>query len=909
MNAVQRVWRILVHFVRGAQLDRELDEEMSQHFEMRVQEQLESGLTPDAARAAVARRFGGTLQAREASDDVWGVTWLHDFSSDLRYGVRMLRRYPGFSLVAVLSLGLGIGANTAVFSLLDAVVFRPLPVPAPHELVLFGESASIGVFFGVENGERSLFSHAEYRDLRDSQRTLRGILAVSEAPDESNIRVGGLSGSVEQAVGTCVSGNYFDVLGLTARVGRTLTSADDQTPGTHPVAVISDTYWARRFSRDPGVLGQTIHVGRAALVVVGVAPAGFDGDHVGRRSDFWIPLAMQTEVMPHRAWRDDPKALWLRIMGRVKPGQLPAQAAAELNVTWRQILTAKAGSLASAEDRRRLLDQRIALSSAATGVSEVREDYAGSLRTIMAMVMLVLLVACTNLATLMLARASARQKELGMRLALGAGRARVVRQLLAESLLLSVLGAGVGLAVARVCGELLLHLASDGPKPIPLTLPMDARVLGFTVGVTIITMLIVGLVPALRVSRFDPNLVLGPDAGRGPNGRARLAGRQVLVAAQVAVTLVLLVSAGLFVTTSRNLSRADLGFDRGVLQVNVDGIGAGYEGQRLFTLSRQLLERLGGIGGVTRVAVSDNGQLIGRDSMTQIRVSGDKARSDEEQYARFDQVSPGYFQTLSIPLLAGREFTEQDGPGAPLVAVINQTMARYYFGENNPIGRQFEERDDPRPFTVVGVVRDVKDLGPRRPVERRYYVSYFQAKEPPSVSLQLRLASTAVAVGPAVRAVIRDIDPSLEIMSMKTVDERLGRMIARDRLTARLAAAFGLLAVFLAAIGLYGVLAFAVARRTKEIGIRMALGARRSTVVSLVVRDGGLIVLAGVAIGLPAAWLAARAVASQLFGLSPADPMTIAVAVAVLVCVAALAAYLPARTASSVDPLRALRCE
>ena len=500
-----------------------------------------------------------------------------------------------------------------------------------------------------------------------------------------------------------------------------------------------------------------------------------------------------------------------------------------------------------------------------------------------------------------------------MRLALGAGRARVLRQVLAESALLSALGALAGLAVARVSGHLLLRMASGGPQPIPLALPIDGRVLGFTAGIAVLTTLVVGLVPALKVSRVDPSAALRAAPERESHRRLRLPGRQALVAAQVALTLVLLVGAGLFVATARNLARADLGFDRGVLQVGVDPVAAGYDGDRLVDLGRRLIARLGHVGGVAGVSLSDNGLLSGSDSMHTITVLGDRSRSDDERLAYFDMVAPGHFRTLSVSVIAGREFTERDGPTALDVAVVNQTMARYYFGEGAAVGRQFfadEDEGPPRAITVVGVVKDVRERGLRGDVVRRYYRPYFQAPSgAPNLRLLVRASAPMAVVVPAVRAAIREIDPSLEVYSMMTLDERLGRMIARDRLTARLATCFGLLAAFLAATGLYGVLAYAVARRTREIGIRMALGARRDGIARLVLREAALMVLAGAAVGLPAAMLAARTVSSQLFGLTPLDPGIIGVSVVILLLASALAAYLPARRAARVEPLVALRIE
>ena len=912
MNTMARLWRRLRAVFLGSRFDRELEEEMRQHLEWRIQDGLDAGLDPAEARRMAAKRFGGTLQVREASRDAWGLTWLTDFVQDLRFGARLLGRNPGFTTVAILSLGLGIGGNTAIFSVLDAVVYRTLPVRAADELVLFGQRASLGYGYGRQGGERSLFSYGEYAALRDRAPGFAGTYAVSEAPGEMSIGIDSAPAGAERATGSFVSGSYFPVLGVTARVGRVLGAADDGAPGAAPVAVISDRYWAARFWRDPNVLGRRVHVGRTALVIVGVAAEGFAGDHVGKRPDLWIPLAMQPDVLPNRGWLDNPLALWLRIVGRVPHGTAVSTVNAGLNVTLQQVLRERAGSNLSDADRKKLAEQRITLTSAARGVSGLRRDFEASLLAVMGMVALVLLIACTNLATLMLARATAREKELGMRLALGAGRARVVRQMLAESLLLSVLGALAGLGLARVGGSFLLQVGSTDRAPIPLELPMDARLLAFTAGVTLLTALVIGVVPAWRVSRSDPMAAVRTGPAHAASAGYRLSGRKSLVALQVAVTLVLLVASGLLVATERNLAKADLGFDATVVQLEVDAVPAGYSGQRATDLAFALAERLGRVPGVVTVSLADNGILSGSQSVVPVNVVGDKVRPEDDRYTNFDLVSNGFFRTLRVPLVEGREFDERDNRGGPPVAIINESMARFYFGGATALGHEFSNPSvaDGRPITIVGVVRDVRDIGPRDEASRRFYLPYAQDSGGlKSIRLQLRLSGTSEAVAPAVRAAIREMDPLLDVSPIVTLETVYSQMMARDRLMAGLASSFGGLAVFLAATGLYGVLAYAVARRTKEIGIRVALGARRGTVARMVLRDGGLMVAAGAAVGVPAAYLAARAMAGLLVGLSSFEPAVFGAAIALLVLVAALAAYLPARHAARVDPLTALRLE
>ena len=916
MTAILRIWRRLLMSLRGNRLDLELQEEMQQHLEYRVRDAVNAGMDEDEARQAAARRLGGMLRARESSRDVWGLTWLVDLVQDIRFGTRLLRRNPGFAMAAVLLLALGIGGNSAIFGLLDALVYRPLPVAAPDQLMLLGARATIGTGFGMQGKERTLYTYREYQELRARQQSFTGVAAASEAPGESNVRVDGGAGSAERATGTFVSGNYFDVLGVGARIGRTLTSADDRTAGAHPVAVISDDYWTRRFSRDEAVLGRTIAIGRASLVIVGVAAERFAGDHVAHRTDFWIPLSMQGEVMPHQAWLDEPMALWLRLVGRLRPDESIAHAQTGVNVALQQILADRGGSLPTPEARQRLLNQRITLTSAAAGVSSVRNRFAGSLSIVMGMVALVLLLACTNLATMMLARATARQKELGLRLALGASRSRVVRQLLTESLVLSVIGAAAGVVIARIGGQLLLRMASGGPDPIALALPLDQRLLGFAAALTLLSTLLVGLVPALSASGANPSVVIRGEAGTARGRRFRLPARKLLVSVQVAMTLVLLVSAGLLVATLRNLRADDLGFDRRVFLVGIDGVNSGYAGARLLDLAQRLTDSMRGIGGISGVAVSDNGLLSNDASVAPVTVIGDKSRAEDERFAAFDLVSDGYFRTLGVRMVAGREFTDRDRHGAPRVAVVNESFAQYYFGDSNAIGRQFtvaQPKDDEAAapsITIVGVASDVSNHGPRQAQDRQFYLSYYQAGDMnPGLNFQLLPSGSAEVAGPTVRTAIRQIDPSLGIESMETAGTALERLLVRDRLMAHLAQAFGALAMLLAATGLYGVLAYTVARRSREIGIRMALGARRAEIVRLVVWDGGVLVVAGAGIGIPASLLLARGLSTQLFGLTAFSPTILAASVLVLLAVATAAATLPARQATRVDPLVAIRSE
>ncbi len=844
-------------------------------------------------------------------------TLFENVMQDVRYAFRMFGQNPGFMLVAVLSLALGIGANTAIFSLIDAVMLKMLPVKNPQQLVMLSDPSSSGVSTGTQSGNRSLYSYGEFVGLRSRNQIFSGMFAAQSNHDRQNVNIAG--GAPEEVSTELVSGDYFSTLGVNALMGRTFTVSDEKAPGSDPYAVISYDFWKKRFGQDSRVLGKTIQIHKTFFTIIGVAPPGFFGDTVGEGADVWLPMMMEPQVNPGRDWlHDDPshveRVMWLQVAGRLKPGVTQKRAEASLNVVFQQILRDGAGSSPSAERLRSFSQEKIQAHPGDKGASSLREQFSEPLMVLMTVVGLVLLIACANVANLLLARATARQKEIGIRLALGARKSRLVRQLLTESVMLALLGGALGVAFAYWGSRLLLQVVSQGPQPIPLDVHPDARILAFTAAVSILTGLLFGLAPALRATGVDVNSTLKESSRGVIGGRGRLGLGKALVISQVAISLLLLIGAGLFVRTLRNLETVDLGYPRDhLLIVGVDPTSAGYKGVQLGPVYHRILERFQTIPGVRAVTLSQNGLFSGSEGGDRIAVEGYKPVKEGDGHARFDQVGPDYFLTIGIPMLLGRGIEPRDTENSPYVCVINETMAKFFFGHSSPIGKHVTDLfpDTRITFEIVGVSKDDRDHGLRGEIQRRFYTPFFHALGgiPPDANFELRTFADPKSVIAAARKQVQQVDPSLPVNSVTTLDENLSRNLTQERLIAQLSAFFGLLALLLAAVGLYGVLSYAIARRTNEIGIRMALGASRAQVAGMILRETLTLVVIGTVIGVPVAIGASRLVTSRLYGLKGADPVTLIVAVLVLAIVAAAAAYVPARRASKVDPLVALRYE
>jgi predicted permease len=815
---------------------------------------------------------------------------------DLRYALRMLRKSPVFSAVAILSLALGIGANTAIFSLIDAVLLKMLPVADPQRLV------------ALRMGGDS-FTYPNYTMIRDTNTVFTGILGYSAA--RLNVRI---DGQLEPAgTGQLVTGNYFFVLGVHAILGRTLEPDDDRTPGAHPVAVISYSFWQRRFNRDPGVLHRTIEIAGLPYTIIGVTPPEFFGIEVGRAPDITVPVMMQPQVMPGMtSWLVNERQTnnWLHLIGRLKPGVGAAQALASLqpaadqmNQEIARFMAMKFGNALRAQP------QKLELRPGSKGLSELRRQFSQPLLVLMAVVGLVLLIACANVANLLLVRATARQREIAVRLALGAARFRLIRQLLTESLVLSTLGGLTGLLFARWSARLLLAFLPKGEVPVSLDLSPDARVLAFTLAVSVITGILFGLAPALRAARQDLNAAL---TQKQAIGLRQITGK-LLVVSQVAFSLLLLVGAGLFLRTLANLRSQDAGFQpERILSVRLEPLGSDFKNFKLDLAYQDFLGRIRAIPGVIAASLGgyspfsrDPWERGGSFEITPpITVDG---RPNAKVH--WIQVYPDYFASLGIPILRGRDLAAQDQRTSQPVAVVNETMARTLFPGRDPIGSRFLFAGDRQPIEIVGIVRDARYGSLREAVAPMFYQAFAQARTGRGqMTLHVRTANAA-SVAPAVLREMQELCRDVPTFEMQTLASQIDASLLQERLIATLCGFFAGLALLLASIGLYGLMAYAVARRTNEIGIRMALGAQRKEVVWMVLREVLALVGIGLAAGLPIALAATRLISGSLFGLSSADPLTLVVATAVMLAVAALAGYLPARRAARVDPMNALRYE
>jgi len=847
-------------------------------------------------------------------------------AQDIRYGIRMLLKNPGFTAIAVLTLALGIGANTAIFSVLDSVLLRKLPVVHSEQLAILTEPDSHGQSFGSESGDRSLLAYSEFEYLRDHNEVFSSVFAADSSLPEVRVTIGSSSGAPSQEESLrvrLVSGDYFSTLGVTPAAGRMLTSEVDKARGGSPFAVASYSFWQRRFNLDPSIIGKTIQVNQTSFEIIGVTQPGFFGETVGEAPDVWVPMMMQDAIYMGRDLLSPGKGevdqhMWLQSIGRLKPGVSPEQAKASINVTFQRMIESVLGSTLTPEERKGFLDQRINLQTGARGSSTLHEAYGAPLKVLMGLVGFVLLIACANVANLLLARGTARQKEFAVRLAMGAGRGRLIRQLLSESLLLALAGAAAGVLLAQWADTLLLQMVSrgsSGPEAVQVNLRPDARMLAFTLGVAVLSAILFGLVPALRATRLDLSPILKSTAGgtTGENASRRLPATKVLVIAQVAISLILLVAAGLFVHSLSKLSEVNLGYKpENLLLFQVDGAAGGYKGAANLRFQQELLDKFSAIPGVRAATLSSNGLFSHSESGDPISVEGYTPKSDEKPNSRMDHVGPGYFSTVGIPVLIGREIAPQDSGNGPRVAVINKTFAEHFFGATNPIGKKVQDvyPGNPQEMEIVGVVADAKYNSLREKTPTRIYAPYFNPMWEHSYAIyEIRTVANPASVSAALRNVVQETNSSLSPIRINTMQVLVGDSLHTDQFIAKLAGVFGLLAMLLASIGLYGIMAYTVARRTRDIGIRMALGAQRGSVLWLILRETLLVVLIGVAVGLPLALGGTHLIKSMLFGLGIVDPLAMIVPAITLAAVAALAGLLPARRAMRVDPIIALRYE
>ncbi len=833
---------------------------------------------------------------------------------DLRFAARTLSTRPGFLIVALLSLGLGIGANTAIFSLINAVMLRILPVSHPEQLVLLTNPGESGVAVeSREHGTRNILSYPEFEQLRQHNTVFSGMFAAQSAVSDLDVYTGqggGLRSS--KAHVQLVSGEFFDVLGLQPILGRAFTPQEDRVQGANPVGVISYGFWQREFSSDASAIGRTIRVGQSTIRILGVTPAGFRGVVVGDDADIWIPITMQQQVLTGRNYLKPVDTLWLQVMGRLAPGMSRKTAEAGINVAFQQILNQWASELPSEQERRNMLDQKIELREGAKGASGVREQFSDPLILLMAMVGLVLLIACANIANLMLARASGRQREIGVRVALGAGRARLIRQLLTESLLISALGGLLGTLFAVWGTGLLVSLVSTGVADLTLDVPYDYRVFLFTAAISLSTGILFGIAPAFRATQVDVGRTLAANARGSIGGRGGVRTGRVLVIAQVALSLLLLVGATLFLRTLHNLLGQKLGYDRDhVMMVRIDPVSAGYKGASVMALYQQIREKLRNIPGVRNVTLS-NTNLFGGDSIDRISFDSPTPQRPEKPRANWTLVGPDYFATLGVPLLRGREIDAADAARGAQVCVVNEKFAKFFFPDSDPIGKHVTDEypTTRETYEIVGVVADAREHQLKGAERQRFYANIFHPiGTVEEVTFLLNVSREPGSAFSAVRHAISEVDQNIAVRRIQTLNEQIDRRLTTQRLIAQLSAFFGGAALLLAAIGLYGVMSYSVSRRTSEIGIRMALGASQRGVIWMVLRETLWMVAIGVAIGLLCALASGRLISSRLFGLTPTDPATLALSISVILLAAVLAGFLPARRASHIDPATALRSE
>jgi predicted permease len=832
------------------------------------------------------------------------------FGQDLRLALRVFWNSPAFAAIVVLTLALGSGANTAIFTLLDQVMLRPLPVERPDRLVVLSAPGPFSGWSSNESETLMPLSQPVYEGLRDRTAAFQGALAHYWTSFHLSV-----DGQTENVSGDMVSGSFFPVLGLRAARGRLFTPDDDRTPSAHPVVVLGHGFFERRFGGDPAVVGRTVSVNNHPMTVVGVAPRGFNGAELSTAIDVYVPLAMQREVAP--TWGNrlgDWRSRWLTCMARLRDGVTLDEARAEANVVYAQLLQEDLQHMEKRSEslRARFLAKKLEVLPGGRGTSGVRDQSGRPLVVLMGMVGLVLLIACANVASLLLTRASSRQKELAVRLAIGAGRARLVRLHLAESLVLALAGGLVGLQLAYWVGEALIRALPFESAGRTLSASPDWRVGLFTLALAVLSGVGFGLVPALRASGTDLAPALKSEAASVVGGtHFRL--RKGLVVAQVALSLLLLIGAGLFTRSLLNLRALDPGFEADRLfAFSVDPALNGQDFPTRVATLRRIQDELAGEPGVTSVSAAEVALLTNSDSSSTIRVERYEAKEGEDMNPNFNSVAPGFFSTLGIPLVAGRDLAQTDGLGAPKVAVVNEVFARYFFGDENPVGRRFGRRRDDKSgydIEIVGVVRDGKASSMREAPRRFVYVPYMQDPRVGGLTYYVRSSVEPDSFGKRLRAAVARVDPTLPVTDLKTMRAQIGESLFVERMAAALSGAFGLLATVLAAIGLYGVMSYAVAMRTREIGLRVALGADRRAVLLLVLREVAILAALGIAIGLPGGFGLGKVVESQLFGLSARDPLTFGLSTLALVATALVAGLVPAARAARVDPMTALRYE
>jgi predicted permease len=891
LNRLRSIVNAIVH---RARFEDGMTDEMRFHLDAYADDLVATGVPRAEAKRRARLEFGGVERVKEECRRARGLRVFDELRQDLHYATRLMARSPGFTAAAVMSLALGIGANTGIFSLVEALLLRQLPVPHPDELIVLSR---------IQGGQSSeSFNYPQVRHLAEQKEIFRSLAGFTS--DTFNV---GPTDAPTPAGGSWVSGGYYEVLGLMPAAGRLLAPADDLA-GAPAAAVISDSFWSRRFGREDSAVGQTLLIEGVPVPIVGVSAPGFAGAIVGEAADITLALSALPQLQPERAFMLGPGGRWLKIMARPREGLTREQLRARLALVWTQFLNATMSPNLSPDGRSRLLSSTLDVRAGATGSSSLRSQFRRPLLVLMGVVGLVLVIVCVNVANLMLARATTRQREVAVRMAIGASRGRVVRQLLTESALLAVAGAALGLVFASWGSQVLVGLISssqtgpDAAKAIALDLGANWLVLVFTSLVTVSTTMFSGLMPAFQSTRMALATAMNASSIRLTGSRGRTAG--VLVTAQLSVSLLLLIGAGLFLQTLRNLRTLDRGFrHEGVLLVDVDAQRAGLKGPALRAFNQEVLAIAERLPGVKIASMSSVTPLLGGGISQTVAVNGQSIGPAE---VHFNSVAPRYFDTMQTPIVLGRDFTLRDDATAPRVAIVNEAFVREYMVTGHPLEQRVSIGGHPGDLQVVGVVKDAVYETLRQTPPPTVYSAYGQ--DGGTVTLEIYAPGSLEHVASAIRA---RVQPKLagKPVRIRSFTTQLESSLVRERLVATLAGVFSALAMVLTAVGLYGLLAYTVVRRTNEIGIRLALGAQPSQVLRLVMTDAARMIAVGIALGLPAALATSRLISSMLFGLSSNDPTTIMAAVIVMSVTGLLAGFLPARRATMVDPLTALRCE
>jgi predicted permease len=901
-------YRLRALFRRTA-VERELDAELKAHVERAAEKYEHSGMSAGEALRRARLEFGGFDRAKEEARDARGTASIDTFVQDVRYAARSLRGQPSFTLSVVLILGIGIGANSAVFTLFDALLLRPLPVSHPEQLVTVGDPAAVHSSW-TGSPEIDYVSYPVFADIRDQNTVFSGVYANGTTDDWDVAIDAGNPADVEHPLGRLVSGEFFSVLRVPAYLGRTFSAREDVAPGHDPVAVISYSYWLRRFQGERAVIGRVIHVNRAPITIIGVTPPTFTGDIVGETTDIWLPMMMAPVVRPDRRLINNREASWLAIMGRLAPGVTIEQARSQISALETQSIRAHISGRTLREFEDDLKARPIRVEAGTVGFSSVRDFYGSAILITMAAVGLVVLVVCANVCNLMLTRAAARGREMTVRLALGAGRGRLVRQLLTESAVLAALAGGVALIVARAGSRVLLSTATLGERPIALDTRPDSAIFAFTAATTLTCLMLFGLAPALGATRVDVAAALrahGRNLFGARHGRVRVG--PTLVLAQMALSTLLLLGSGLLVRSMQRLLHVDLGLDRDhIVMVHVAASRTGYVGARLAALRRDMVARVRQLPGVDAASYSVEGLFSGGQSAGHVEVPGFIAQADSEREIRYDEVGPDYFRALGAHIVRGRDFDAHDVDDSTNAGAINETMARWYFPGRDPIGRRVVL--DSVAYTIAAVVPDVQEGRNLRakPVRRLYFATFAPSDQPQSFELEVHVTGNPARLVEPLRRAVASVDGTVPL-DVAPLSDRVRRSAGEEVLLTKVTLFFGILALVLAALGLYGVTAYSTARRTAEFGLRTALGATPGGLTRMVVGEAARLTLVGVAIGIPLGLAATRLIRRQIFGVGAVDPPSLSAAIFVLVVASLIASWLPARRAAGVSPLEALRTE